>query len=139
MQAPADFHGDIVMGRQGEQLWQIGERLRGRWRLVRLWQAEVVDHQPRIGIPGRQLGRLVQAPRTRQVNRQGVLRRRGQNAVDDGIGGVGRNVVSQEDPDADSALVAAQSAIVSVTAGSVGSTGLTSLNRLGCTPYTSRA
>jgi hypothetical protein len=47
---PADFHRDVVVGRQGQQLWQIGERLRRWWRLVRLWQAEVVDHQLRIGI-----------------------------------------------------------------------------------------
>jgi len=39
---PADLHRDVVVGRQGQQLWQIGERLRGGRRLVWLWQAAVV-------------------------------------------------------------------------------------------------
>jgi hypothetical protein len=64
---------------------------------------------PRWSIISRVLGlrceldRLVQAPRTRHINRQRVLRRRSQDTVDGGVGGVGRNVVSEEDPDPDSA------------------------------------
>ena len=53
----ADFHRNIIVGGQSQQFWQIGERLRGRRRLVRLRQAEMVDHQPRVGISRRQLPR----------------------------------------------------------------------------------
>jgi hypothetical protein len=31
---PADLHRDVVVGRQGQQLWQIGERVGGGRRLV---------------------------------------------------------------------------------------------------------
>jgi hypothetical protein len=58
------------VGRQRKQLRQIRERFRGRRRLVWLWQTEVVDHQLRIRISRRQLSRLVQATRTRDVDRQ---------------------------------------------------------------------
>jgi hypothetical protein len=57
----ADFHCDVVVDRQGEQLRQFGERLRRRRWLVRLRQAKMIDHQPRIGIARCKLYRLVQA------------------------------------------------------------------------------
>ncbi len=64
----------------------------------------MVDHQPRIGVSRRQLCSLLQAPPAHQVDRQGMLRRGGQNPVDAGVGGVGRDLVSQHDPDADRAV-----------------------------------
>lgn len=92
----------------------------------------MIDYQPRIGVSRRQLPGLAEASRTRQIDRQGMLCRHGQDTVDGRVGGIGRNIVSQKDPDADRPLVPAQSAMVLATAGSVGSTGLTSPNRSGC-------
>ena len=55
----ADFDCDVIVGRERQQLWQIGERIRRRRRLVRLWQAKMVDYQPRIRVSRRQLPGLV--------------------------------------------------------------------------------
>jgi len=75
----------------------------GGW-LERLLQSEMVDHHPRVGVSRRQLRGLLQPSPTQQVDRQGMLRRGGQSPVEAGVGGVGRNLVSQHNPDTDRAL-----------------------------------
>src|SRR5215471_9689414 len=99
----------------------------------------MIDHQPRVGVSLRQLLGLVQTRRAREIDRQGVLRRQSQNPVDGRVGGSVETLSLKKTRIPTVPLVETQSAIVSATPGSVGSTGLTSLNRLGCALYTSRA
>ena len=94
----------LSVRRQGQQFRQIGERLRGGRRHLRLLQPEVIDHQPRIGIARGQQTGLLQAPRAHEVHRQGVPRGSGQNPVEPWIGGIGRYAFPHHDPDADRAV-----------------------------------
>jgi hypothetical protein len=56
---------------------------------MRLRQAEMVDHHARIGIARRKLTRVFEASRARHVDRQRMLRRRGEDSVDRGARRVG--------------------------------------------------
>src|SRR5215831_15619747 len=57
-----------------------------------------------VGISRGVLAGLLEALPAQEVDRQGVPRRGGKDAVEAGIGGIRRNLVSEHDPDADRAL-----------------------------------
>lgn len=92
----------------------------------------MIDYQHRIGIPGCQLSNLLQTPPTQQGDREGVTRDGRENPVDARINGVADTLLFIMIRMATVPVVAAQSAIVSATAGSVGSTGLINANQPGC-------
>ena len=67
-------HGDPLSTRS-ENGGVLGEGLRGRRRFERLLQAEVVDHELRVGIALGQLTGLIQpAPRRADLPAQSVVR-----------------------------------------------------------------
>ena len=88
----ADLDRDVLVRRQGQQQRQLGPRLGRRRRHERLLQAEMIDHQGRVGIANGELSNLLQAPAAHQVDHEGVLRSSGQHAVDAGVCGIGRYV-----------------------------------------------
>ena len=85
-----DLDRDVGLGGQRQHLWQVGEGLRGRRRLERLLQPEVVDHELRVGIARGQLAGLIQPTPGQEIDRQRVARGGREDAIDAGIGGVGR-------------------------------------------------
>ena len=98
-----DLDGDVRVGGELQDIWQIGEGLRRRRRLERLLQAEMVDHDRRIGIAGRHRPGLLQAAPAQDVHRQPMPRPGGQHPVDAGIGGVLGHAAVHHDADADRA------------------------------------
>ena len=57
---------------------------------MRLRQAKMIDHQSRIRVARRQFAGLIETPGAGNIHRQRVLCRRSQDAVDGGVGRVGR-------------------------------------------------
>ena len=99
-----DFHRDIIVRGQSQQLRQIGPRLRGGRRRVRLLQTEVIDHQLRMRVSRSQLPGLLQPPRAHQVDRQRMPRGGRQHPIEAGVGRVGGRLSPHHDPDGDGAL-----------------------------------